>query len=178
MTFFLSFNNWVLTACMLSFLVPICLSAGNFQRLSSVDDGKPISEETLTHGKRLLHTMIRVADLDRSIAFYCDILGMKVLSQRDFPSGKFTLVFIGYGPETSHAVLELTYNWERDEYKHGDAFGHLAIAVNDIDKTVGAMKERGVTVTREPGPMKFGGHAVIAFIKDPDGYVIELIERD
>ena len=145
-------------ACIL-FLMPICLSA-------------------MQSSMRMLHTMIRVADLDRSIAFYCDILGMQVLRQNDYPSGKFTLTFVGYGSEDSHTVIELTYNWDQHEYQHGNAFGHIAIATNDIEQTVQKMKEQGVTVTREPGPMKFGGGAIIAFVKDPDGYIIELIEKN
>jgi len=179
MIFFLLFKNKFFTAVTPFFLLPIILSTTNPVVLSaSIDTEKFISMDSNTHGRRLLHTMLRVADLDRSIAFYCDVLGMRVLRQRDFPLGKFTLVFVGYGPERTHTVLELTHNWEQDEYEHGDAFGHIAIAIDDIEKTVEAMKEQGVIVTREPGPMKFGGHEVIAFVKDPDGYTIELIERD
>lgn len=126
---------------------------------------------------RLLHTMLRVGDLSRSIAFYTNILGMQVLSKTDYPSGKFTLAFIGYGAEATHTVLELTHNWEQSSYNIGDAYGHIAIEVDDIYKTVTEMKQQGVEVTREPGPMKFGGEAIIAFIKDPDGYMIELINK-
>ncbi|MGA8165280.1 MAG: lactoylglutathione lyase [Waddliaceae bacterium] len=165
-------------ASVLLFLVPLCfLAAGPMPLYSADNKTENDLEGNPSHGRQLLHTMLRVADLDRSIAFYCDVLGMHVLRQSDFPLGRFTLVFIGYGPESSHTVLELTYNWDQDNYVHGEAFGHIAIAVDDIEKAVEAMKERGVTVTREPGPMKFGGRAVIAFIQDPDGYVIELIER-
>lgn len=127
---------------------------------------------------RILHTMLRVADLARSISFYTKNLGMKVLSKNDYPSGEFTLAFLGYGANGTDSVLELTYNWDQRSYHHGDAYGHIAIAVDDIYKQVEQMKEKGVKVTREPGPMKFGGKVVIAFIEDPDGYTIELIERD
>jgi len=160
-----------LIACVAMFL-PLSLIANG---PSSLVDPEKIED---TSGKRMLHTMLRVADLDRSLAFYCDVLGMQLLRQTDYPSGKFTLAFVGYGPEETHTVLELTYNWDQHAYDHGNAFGHIAIAVDAIEKTVQAMKEAGVTVTREPGPMKFGGDTVIAFIQDPDGYMIELIERD
>ncbi|MEE9451519.1 MAG: lactoylglutathione lyase [Gammaproteobacteria bacterium] len=126
---------------------------------------------------RLLHTMLRVGDLDRSIQFYTEVLDMHVMSKTDYTSGKFTLVFIGYGSEDSDTVLELTHNWEQSSYDLGEAYGHVAIAVDDIYATVEKMKSQGVDVVREPGPMKFGGDVVIAFIKDPDGYMIELIER-
>lgn len=126
---------------------------------------------------RYLHSMIRVKNLKESIAFYCDHLGMKELRRKDYPSGEFTLVFIGYGPESENTVLELTYNWDKSDYDHGDAFGHFAIAVDDINQVVEKMKAAGVKVTREPGPMKFGGSEVIAFIEDPNGYSIELIEK-
>ncbi|HEY9163470.1 MAG TPA: lactoylglutathione lyase [Magnetovibrio sp.] len=126
---------------------------------------------------RLLHTMIRVLDLDKSIDFYTRHLGMKVLRRNDYPEGKFTLVFVGYGSETSETVLELTHNWDQDKpYDLGTAFGHLAIAVPDIYATCEAMEKEGVTISRKPGPMKHGT-TVIAFIDDPDGYKIELIEK-
>ena len=125
---------------------------------------------------RLLHTMIRVGNLDRSIAFYTEILGMKLLRKSDNTAYKYTLAFVGYGDEIDHTVLELTYNWDTDSYKHGEAFGHLAIEVDDIYSVCNTMREQGVTINREPGPVK-GGKTEIAFIKDPDGYSIELIQN-
>ncbi|RDV36833.1 lactoylglutathione lyase [Bradymonadaceae bacterium TMQ3] len=124
---------------------------------------------------RILHTMLRVGNLERSIAFYTDVLGMTLLRQKDFPEGKFTLAFLGYGPESTHPALELTYNWDRDSYDLGDAYGHIALGVDDIYKTCDAIKAAGGNVVREPGPMKHGT-TVIAFVEDPDGYKVELIE--
>ncbi len=126
---------------------------------------------------RFMHTMIRIRDLDRSIEFYTKQLGMQVLKQNNYPSGEFTLAFLGYGTEKDNTVIELTHNWDDREYEHGNAFGHLAIGVDDIKTTVENMRQTGVEITREPGPMKFGGNVSIAFIKDPDGYTIELIEE-
>lgn len=123
-----------------------------------------------------LHTMLRVRDLDASLTFYTSLLGMQELRRRDVPEGKYTLAFIGYGDETDHTVLELTYNWGVDDYEIGTAFGHLAIGVPDVYATVERLRQAGARVTREPGPVKFGT-TVIAFIEDPDGYKIELIER-
>jgi lactoylglutathione lyase len=126
---------------------------------------------------RLLHTMIRVRDLDASLNFYTNQLGMKLLRKRDYPSGKFTLAFVGYGDETNSTVLELTHNWEQAEpYNLGSAFGHLAIAVPDVYKACERLAAAGVKIPRPAGPMAHGG-SVIAFIEDPDGYRIELIER-
>ena len=125
---------------------------------------------------RLLHTMLRVNDLDASIRFYVDQLGMKLLRRNDYPEGKFTLAFVGYGDEKDHTVLELTYNWGRDAYELGDAFGHVAIGVDDIYATCERLRAAGVPITREPGPMKHG-KTVIAFVEDPNRYKIELIER-
>lgn len=125
---------------------------------------------------RVLHTMIRVGDLDRSIRFYTDVLGMKLLRRKDYPDGKFTLAFVGYGPETEHAVVELTYNWGVDKYDLGNGFGHIALEVDDAYKACEDIKKRGGRVTREAGPMKHGS-TVIAFVEDPDGYKIELIQR-
>jgi lactoylglutathione lyase len=125
---------------------------------------------------RLLHTMIRVNNLDESLKFYCDALGMRLLRKKDYPSGEFTLAFVGYGDERESSVIELTHNWNTASYDHGNAFGHIAIGVEDIYKTCAALKARGVKVVREPGPMKHGG-SVIAFIEDPSGYKIELIEQ-
>jgi lactoylglutathione lyase len=118
--------------------------------------------------------MIRVKDLDESIKFYTEVLGMKLLRQKDYPGGEFTLAFVGYGPEEEEAVIELTYNWGQSEYDHGDAFGHIAIGVDDIYATCDEIKKRGGNVVREPGPMKHGT-TEIAFIEDPNGYKIELI---
>ena len=132
----------------------------------------------MTHKFRLLHTMIRVRDLDKSIDFYTRLLGMDLLRRRDYESGKFTLAFVGYGDENTNAVLELTHNWEQEEpYSMGDAFGHIAIAVPDAYVVCETMKKEGVPVPRAAGPMK-GGNRVIAFIEDPDGYKIELVQRD
>lgn len=125
---------------------------------------------------RLLHTMIRTGDLDRAIDFYTKILGMKLLRRRDYPDGKFTLAFVGYGDESEHSVIELTYNWGVDKYDLGTGFGHVAIEVDDVYAACAEVKRRGGTVTREAGPMK-GGSTVIAFVSDPDGYKIELIGR-
>ena len=126
---------------------------------------------------RLLHTMIRVRDLDASLHFYRDLLGMKVLRKRDYPTGKFTLAFVGYGDETSNTVIELTHNWEQTEpYALGSAFGHLAIGVPDVYKTCERLAAAGVKIPRPAGPMAHGG-SVIAFIEGPDGYRIELVER-
>ncbi|MEQ8754712.1 MAG: lactoylglutathione lyase [Coleofasciculus sp. G1-WW12-02] len=124
---------------------------------------------------RMLHTMLRVGDLDESLKFYCDVLGMKLLRKKDYPGGKFTLAFVGYGDESDHTVLELTYNWGVDQYELGDAYGHIAIGVDDIYGTCEQIKERGGKVVREPGPMKHGS-TVIAFVQDPTGYKIELIQ--
>jgi lactoylglutathione lyase len=119
--------------------------------------------------------MLRVGNLDASLKFYCDILGMKLLRQKDYPGGEFTLAFVGYGDETDNTVLELTYNWGKTSYDLGDAYGHIAIGVDDIYTTCEAIKAQGGNVTREPGPMKHGS-TVIAFVTDPDGYKVELIQ--
>lgn len=125
---------------------------------------------------RFLHTMIRVGDLDRSLDFYTRLLGMKLLRKKDYPTGEFTLAFVGYGGEESGTVIELTHNWGKSAYQQGDAFGHLAIGVPDIRGVCEKLAAEGVKIPRPPGPMKHGG-SVIAFIEDPDGYKIELIER-
>jgi lactoylglutathione lyase len=125
---------------------------------------------------RMLHTMIRVGDLQRSIAFYTEILGMKLLRQKDYPDGKFTLAFVGYGDESDHTVIELTHNWDTKSYEIGNGFGHLAVSVADAYAACEAVKAKGGKVTREAGPMKHGG-SVIAFVEDPDGYKIEFIQR-
>ena len=125
---------------------------------------------------RILHTMLRVGDLERSLRFYTEVLGMRLLRRKDYPDGKFTLAFVGYGDETDTAVIELTYNWGVDKYELGNAFGHIAVAVDDAYKACEEVKRLGGKVTREAGPMKHGT-TVIAFIEDPDTYKIELIER-
>ena len=126
---------------------------------------------------RFLHTMIRVKDLDKSLDFYTRHLGMKVLRQNDYPDGRFTLAFVGYGEESDQTVVELTHNWDQEEpYDLGTGFGHLALGVPDIYTTCNALEKEGVKIPRPPGPMKHGT-TVIAFIEDPDGYKIELIER-
>lgn len=126
---------------------------------------------------RFLHTMIRVLDLEKSLDFYTRHLNMQVLRRQDYPEGRFTLAFVGYGPESGNTVLELTHNWDQAEpYSQGSGFGHLALGVDDIYATCDALRADGVKITRDPGPMKHGS-TVIAFIEDPDGYKVELIER-
>ena len=125
---------------------------------------------------RILHTMLRVGDLKRSIAFYTEVLGMRLLRQSDYPEGRFTLAFVGYGEERDEAVLELTHNWDTPQYDLGSGYGHIAIEVDDAYKACEAVKDRGGKVTREAGPMKHG-KTVIAFVEDPDGYKIEFIQR-
>lgn len=124
---------------------------------------------------KFLHTMIRVNNLDESIKFYCDVLGMKLLRKKDYPSGRFTLAFVGYGDESENTVVELTHNWDTDQYDLGNAFGHLALGVEGIYETCDILRSRGAKIVREPGPMKHGG-TEIAFIEDPNGYKIELID--
>ena len=124
---------------------------------------------------RILHTMIRVSDLEKSLQFYTGILGMKLLRRKEYPSGRFTLAFVGYGEESDNTVLELTHNWDKSKYEPGDGFGHIAIGVEDIYSTCAIISERGGLVVREPGPMKHGS-TVIAFVEDPDGYKVELIQ--
>jgi lactoylglutathione lyase len=125
---------------------------------------------------RILHTMLRVVDLDRSIAFYTEVLGMQLLRRKDYPEGRFTLAFVGYGPEDEGAVLELTHNWDTSSYELGNAYGHIALAVPDAAAACTAIRERGGKVVREAGPMKHGT-TIIAFVEDPDGYKVELIQR-
>ena len=124
---------------------------------------------------RILHTMLRVGDLEKSIAFYTEVLGMQLLRRKDYPDGKFTLAFIGFGPESEQAAIELTWNWETSKYEVGTGFGHMAIEVPDAYAACAEIKKRGGIVTREAGPMKHGT-TVIAFVQDPDGYKIELIQ--
>jgi lactoylglutathione lyase len=130
---------------------------------------------------RLLHSMLRVTDLERSLAFYCGLLGMRLVRREDYPGGRFTLAFVGYGAEHAGAVLELTHNWDRDAYEHGSAFGHIALAVVELKLVCAALVTSGVKVVRAPGPMSMSlpdraAAECIAFIEDPDGYRIELIE--
>lgn len=143
-----------------------------------------MSQETNPNIKatRLLYTMLRVSNLDRSLAFYCDVLGMSEVRRETFTEGRFTLVFVGYGDTASSALIELTYNWDESSYQHGNAYGHIALEVEDIYHACEQLDERGVRIIREPGPMKFAvdetGHREdIAFIEDPDGYKIELIQE-
>jgi lactoylglutathione lyase len=124
---------------------------------------------------RLLHTMLRVGDLERSITFYTEVLGMRLLRRKDYPGGRFTLAFVGYGEESDTTVLELTHNWDTSSYEIGSGYGHIAIGVNDIVAVCDQMRAKGGRVVREPGPMK-NGTTVIAFVEDPDGYKVELIE--
>ena len=125
---------------------------------------------------RMLHTMLRVGNLERSLAFYCEVLGMQLLRKHDCPGGRFTLAFVGYGDEDDHTVIELTHNWgQKTPYEIGTAFGHLAIGVDDAYAACDRIRAAGGTITREPGPVK-GGSTVIAFVQDPDGYKIELIQ--
>jgi lactoylglutathione lyase len=125
---------------------------------------------------RILHTMIRVGNLDESLAFYTEVLGMQLIRRHEYPEGRFTLAFVGYGDESEHAVIELTHNWDTDGYTLGDGFGHIALAVDDAAAACDRIRARGGKVVREAGPMKHGT-TVIAFVEDPDGYRIELIER-
>ncbi|MBM3390632.1 MAG: lactoylglutathione lyase [Betaproteobacteria bacterium] len=125
---------------------------------------------------RILHTMLRVGDLDRSIGFYTEVLGMRLLRRSDYPDGKFTLAFVGYQDERDGAVLELTFNWDVDRYDIGTGYGHVALEVDDAYAACAEIRRRGGTVTREAGPMKHGS-TVIAFVQDPDGYKIELIQK-
>ena len=125
---------------------------------------------------RILHTMLRVGDLDRSITFYTQTLGMKLLRQKEYPDGEFTLAFIGYGDESSNTVIELTYNWGTDQYDLGSGYGHIALEVDDVYKATEEIRQKGGKIIRDAGPMN-AGTTIIAFVEDPDGYQIELIGK-
>ena len=125
---------------------------------------------------RILHTMLRTGDLDRSIGFYTELLGMRLLRQKDYPDGKFTLAFLGYGEESDNTVIELTHNWGVDHYEIGSGYGHIAIEVDDVYQAAADIRARGGKILREAGPMN-AGTTIIAFVEDPDGYPIELIGR-
>ena len=125
---------------------------------------------------RILHTMLRVGDLQRSIDFYTNVLGMKLLRQKDYPEGKFTLAFVGYQPEAEGAVIELTHNWDTDKYELGDGYGHIALEVDDVYQATEDIRQRGGKILRDAGPMN-AGTTIIAFVEDPDGYPIELIGK-
>ena len=124
---------------------------------------------------RILHAMLRVGNLEKSLSFYTEVLGMKLLRKKDYPDGKFTLAFVGYGDEKKESALELTYNWDTSSYNRGDAFGHIAIEVDDVYQACERIKQKGGRVTREAGPMKHG-KSILAFVEDPDGYEIELLQ--
>jgi len=126
---------------------------------------------------RILHTMLRVGDLEKSLSFYTDVLGMRLLRRKDYPEGKFTLAFVGYADESEQTVLELTYNWDTHGYDLGNAYGHIAIEVDDVYAACESIKAKGGEVVREAGPMKHG-NSILAFVKDPDGYMIELLSPD
>ncbi|MAR91299.1 MAG: lactoylglutathione lyase [Pseudomonadota bacterium] len=125
---------------------------------------------------RLLHTMLRVGDLERSLAFYTETLGMRLLRRKDYPDGRFTLAFVGYGEESEQACIELTYNWDTEHYDPGDGYGHIALEVDDVYQACDQIRARGGVISREPGPMKHGS-TILAFVRDPDGYAIELLGR-
>ncbi len=136
-----------------------------------------MTNATTQDNYRIMHTMIRVGDLQRSIDFYCNLLGMHELNRSDVPEASYTNVFLGYGPEATHPGLELTYNYGRTDYEKGNGFGHLAIGVRDIYGVCDRLKAQGIAIAREPGPVKFGT-THIAFVDDPDGYRIELVDLD
>ena len=125
---------------------------------------------------RILHTMLRVGNLEQSIEFYTTVLGMKLLRQKDYPDGKFTLAFVGYGPESENSVIELTYNWDTTRYDLGGGYGHIALEVDDVYQACDDIRQRGGKIIREAGPMNAGA-TIIAFVEDPDGYAIELIGK-
>lgn len=126
---------------------------------------------------RMMHTMLRVTDLDRALAFYCNVLDMRLIRRKDYPEGRFTLAFVGYGEESNSTVLELTHNWDTNAYEMGGAYGHIALGVADVYQTCDRIRERGGKIVREAGPMK-GGRTVIAFVEDPDGYKVEIVQDE
>jgi lactoylglutathione lyase len=137
--------------------------------------GMFLGRASVPSAMRLLHTMLRVGDLERSLEFYTEVLGMRLLRRKDYPGGRFTLAFVGYGEESENTVLELTHNWDTEAYEIGEGYGHIAIGVEDITGTCQAIAEKGGRVVRPPGPMQHGS-TVIAFVEDPDGYRVELIQ--
>ncbi|KAI4337491.1 hypothetical protein L6164_015901 [Bauhinia variegata] len=151
-------------------------AAGNLVQQNTVGAEQNLLDWVKNDDRRLLHVVYRVGDLDKTIKFYTECLGMKLLRKRDIPEERYTNAFLGYGPEDSHFVVELTYNYGVDKYDIGTGFGHFGVAVEDVSKTVDLIKAKGGKVTREPGPVK-GGNTVIAFIEDPDGYKFELLQR-
>ncbi|KAL9440228.1 hypothetical protein AB3S75_018979 [Citrus x aurantiifolia] len=151
-------------------------TSGNMAPTSNTVTEQNVLDWVKSDKRRMLHVVYRVGDLDKTIKFYTECLGMKLLRKRDIPEDRYTNAFLGYGPEDSHFVVELTYNYGVDKYDIGTGFGHFGIAVEDVSKTVDLVKAKGGKVTREPGPVK-GGNTVIAFIEDPDGYKFELLER-
>ena len=126
---------------------------------------------------RILHTMLRVGNLEKSLQFYTEILGMQLLRQKDYPEGRFTLAFVGYGDEASNSVLELTHNWDTTQYNLGEGYGHIAIEVDDVYAVCDQIKHKGGEVVREAGPMKHG-NSILAFVRDPDGYMVELLSTE
>tara|TARA_R110002126_G_scaffold10615_8_gene48887 strand:- start:1614 stop:2066 length:453 start_codon:yes stop_codon:yes gene_type:complete len=144
--------------------------------MTETSESAPMGNAQPPAGARMLHTMLRVHDLDRSLDFYVGILGMTLLRRKDYPDGKFTLAFVGYGGESGHTVIELTHNWGDDPYDLGNGYGHIAIGVDDIYATCDALATAGAKVIRPAGPMKADPAIVIAFIEDPDGYKVELIQ--
>ncbi len=143
---------------------------------ATIDGSNNGASDSKEAAMRLLHTMLRTGDLDRAIVFYTEVLGMDLLRRQDYPEGKFTLAFVGYGIEKENTVIELTYNWGVDHYDLGKGFGHIAIEVDDVYAACAEIKRRGGTVVREAGPMN-AGTTIIAFVADPDGYYIELIGK-
>jgi lactoylglutathione lyase len=135
-----------------------------------------MSKNSTPAASRILHTMLRVGDLERTLSFYVDVLGMKLLRRDDYEGGRFSLAFVGYGDEETSTVIEFTQNWDTDSYDLGDAYGHIALAAPDVYALCEELEKRGATITRPPGPMKHGTR-VIAFVEDPDGYKIELVQR-
>ncbi len=157
--------------------------AGRDENMCANDDQRAMAVDDPFSGRRLLHAMLRVGDLDRSVAFYTGPLRMRLFRREDYPEGRFTLAFVGYGDEATSAVIELTHNWDIGEYRHGTGFGHIALCVRDAKATCEALAKQGVKIVRPAGPMTYSSPdrsniEVIAFISDPDGYRIELVETE